>query len=124
MEEEGAGVDDEQFESTSRKKADKRKTFKNNPSSHTESVQEENECYMVGMKVRSLKEGAGCGALSEKHTVARWIKGEVGEVKLVDVKRSGLIVVECVSKCQMAKTLKISMLGDQLDVYSVTFPTE
>ena len=42
--------------------------------SHSES-EHEKETYMVGMKIRGLKEGAG---LSEKHTVARWIKN-VGE---------------------------------------------
>ena len=41
---------------------------------------------MVGMKIRGLEEGAGCGALSEKHTVARWIKSEAGKVKLIIIK--------------------------------------
>lgn len=49
-----------------------------------------------------------CSVLSshgEKHIVARWIKKGVGEVKLVDVKRSGLIAVECTSKSQMEKSI-------------------
>ena len=65
--------------------------------SHSES-EHEKETYMVGMKIQNLKEGVGCGALSEKHTVARWIKSEVDEDKQIDIKRSGLIVIECMSK--------------------------
>lgn len=49
---------------------------------------------MARIKIQILRKGAGCGALSEKHTVAGWIKSEVGEVKLTDIKQSGLIVVE------------------------------
>ena len=44
--------------------------------SHSGS-EHEKETYMVGMKFQELIEGAG---LSEKHTVARWNKNEMGEV--------------------------------------------
>ena len=114
-------MEDENFEVRSGRASGKReKKKKVDSSSHSES-EHEKETYMVGMKIQGLKEGAGCGALSEKHTVAGRIKNESGEVKLIDIKRSGLIGVKC--KTLMEKALKILVLGSGLDMYPVAcFP--
>lgn len=63
------------------------------------------------MEIQGLNEGAGCGGLSEKHTVARWIKDKVCKVKMIDIKQSGWIVGKYMSKTQMEKALKILVLG-------------
>lgn len=68
---------DETFEARSRRASWKRRKKK---------VNLEKETYTVGMKILGLEEGAGCRALSEKHTVARWIKSKAGKVKAINIK--------------------------------------
>lgn len=85
MKKEQGEAEDKDFEVRSGRASGKRTKEKVDSSSHSES-EHEKETYMVGMQIWGLKEGAGCGALSEKHTVARWIKNEVGEVKVIDMK--------------------------------------
>ena len=104
------------FEARGEIASGKRKKRKVDSLSHSES-QHEKETYKVEMKIQGLKEGAGGVSLS-KHTVARWIKNKVGDVKLIDSKRSGLIV-QCISETQMVKALKVLVSGSQMDVCPV-----
>ena len=78
-------MEDGNFEVRSGRASGKRKKKRVDSLSQSESDHEKETC-IVGMTIRGLKEGAGCGALSEKHTVERWLKSEVGKVKLIDVK--------------------------------------
>ena len=55
------------------------------------------------------------GVLSNKHEITSCVKDKFGDVNLVDVKRSGLIIVGCVSQKQLKKALEIF----ELDGYQV-----
>ena len=90
-----------QTDKDARGQENKRKRSKNgNSSSDSEDSSERK--FVVGMKALSSVDGI----FNDQHRVAKFIGKLLGEVKSIRIARSGIVVIECLSKMQMTRAIR------------------
>ena len=87
----------------------KKQRNKKNPTSESSQITSEGT-YLVGMVAVTKTETDGI--FKEPHEVGKFVERKLGEVRSIRITRGGIVIIECNSRCQRDRALKIDAYCD------------
>ncbi len=91
---------------------DKKKRKKNSYSSDSSHTVRKKEAYLVRMIAVTQTDGI----FKDPQAVGKFVAGKLEDVRSVKITRSGMVIIDCVSKWQREKALKIRTFNDYSSV--------